>query len=134
MSKKFLTILIIIGLVVIGGVSISYFYQKIAIISTNIQCQTKEMIFYYADTCSWCQKVKDEGTIVKIKDLGVRVKEVNVAIGPVRHKFQGVPTFIINDKVYSGYKTFEDFKELLGCPGENNGNVQNNAQNSANQN
>ncbi len=125
MSKKYLTILIIIGLVVISGISISYFSQKTATVANSNQCQVKEMVFYYADTCSWCQKVKDEGTIAKVKELGVRIKEVNARVGPVRHKFQGVPAFVINEKVYEGYRTFEELKGLLGCSGENNGKPQN---------
>lgn len=80
------------------------------------QCQFKEMTFYYLDQCSWCQKVKDEGTLDKIEKLGVKVTKINANAGPIRHKFQGVPTFIINDKAYSGYKTFDELKELLGCP------------------
>ncbi len=79
------------------------------------QCQVKEMIFYYRDGCSWCQKVKNEGTIKNIKELGVSVKEINTDIGPIKHQFQGVPTFVIDEKVYSGYKTFEELKELLVC-------------------
>ena len=79
------------------------------------QCEIKEMTFYYLDQCGWCQKVKSEGTIDKIEALGVRVNKINAAIGPIRHKFESVPTFVINDKVYSGYKTFEELEELLGC-------------------
>jgi len=79
------------------------------------QCQVQEMTFYYLDTCGWCQKVKSEGTIDKIEALGVKVNKINAVIGPIRHKFEGVPTFIINDKVYSGYKTFDELSKLLGC-------------------
>src|SRR3989338_9051228 len=79
------------------------------------QCEIKEITFYYLDQCGWCQKVKSEGTIDKIEALGGRVNKINAAIGPIRHKFESVPTFVINDKVYSGYKTFEELEELLGC-------------------
>lgn len=88
------------------------------------QCQAKEMTFYYLETCGWCQKVKSEGTISKIKELGVEVKEINAAIGPIRHQFQGVPTFVINDKVYSGYKTFDELKALLGCLSDNSQDIE----------
>jgi len=115
MSKKYFAILIVIGLTIVGGFSMNYFSKKDQSVLPNTQCQTKEMIFYYLDTCSWCQKVKNEGTISKIEQLGVRVKQINAAVGPVRHQFEGVPTFVINDKVYSGYKTFEELSELLGC-------------------
>jgi len=31
-----------------------------------------------------------------------------------------VPTFVIDEKVYSGYRTFEELRELFGCPKEGN--------------
>ena len=80
------------------------------------QCQVKEITFYYLDSCDWCQKVKSEGTISKIEELGVEVKQVNADTGPVRHQFRGVPTFVIDEKVYTGYRTFEELRGLLGCP------------------
>jgi len=84
-------------------------------LNIETQCEFKEMIFYYLDTCSWCQKVKNEGTIGKIEELGVKVNQVNAKLGPINYEFQGVPTFVINEKVYSGYRTFEELKELLSC-------------------
>lgn len=110
------TILIIVGMIIIiGGFAINYFSQKSPTITSDTQCQVKEMTFYYLDTCVWCQKVKDEGTLDKLEELGVKVNTINAAVGPVRHKFEGVPTFVIDEKVYSGYKTFDELKELLGC-------------------
>jgi len=85
------------------------------------QCEANEMIFYYLDQCGWCQKVKQEGTISKLEKLGVKVQQVNAKnIASVSHQFRSVPTFVINEKVYSGYKTFEELSTLLGCPIENN--------------
>jgi hypothetical protein len=118
MSKKYFIILIIIGLMVVTSFSISYLSKKNQDVSSNSQCPAKEMTFYYLDTCGWCQKVKSEGTIDKLEKLGVKVNKVNAAIGPIRHKFQGVPTFVINKKIYTGYKTFEELRDLLGCPKE----------------
>lgn len=46
---------------------------------------------------------------------GVKIKRINANIGPVRHRFRDVPTFVIDEKVYSGYKTFDELKELLSC-------------------
>jgi len=79
------------------------------------QCKTDNMIFYYSDQCGWCQKVKEDGTIDKIKKLGVAVKEVNVRTGKIEHELKAVPTFVIDEKIYSGYKTFEELQELLDC-------------------
>lgn len=79
------------------------------------KCEFNEMIFYFRSGCGWCQKVKDDGTISKIEELGVKVTQIDVKIGPVEHEFSGVPTFVINEKVYVGYRTFEELNELLGC-------------------
>lgn len=113
--KKYWPILaVVVIILIIGGFFLLKKPEEKSI--SQSQCQAKEMIFYYLDTCGWCQKVKSEGTIDKIKQLGVEVKEINAAIGPIRHKFEGVPTFVINDRIYSGYKTFDELKAVLGCP------------------
>ncbi|TFB08192.1 DUF2318 domain-containing protein [Candidatus Atribacteria bacterium MT.SAG.1] len=126
MSKKYLLLLVVVILLVIGiGRFLGYFSSKnlsndkIENI-TESQCEAEEMIFYYLEQCSWCQKVKEEGTVSKIEELGVKVKQIDVEVGPVEYQFSGVPTFVIGGKVYSGYRTFEELKELLGCTeGEN---------------
>lgn len=83
------------------------------------QCRTGEMIFYYLPQCHWCQKVKGEGTIEKLEQLGVKVASIDASNrSQVKHQFQGVPTFVINGEVLTGYRTFDELKELLGCPKE----------------
>ena len=114
MSKKY-TILTIIGLIIITGFLVSLFSRKSPSTTSNTQCQIKEMTFYFADWCPWCQKVKNEGTIKKLRELGIKINEINVDVGPVKHQFQGIPAFVIDEKVYSGYKTFDELKKLLGC-------------------
>jgi len=110
-------IILIIGILVIGTITvISFTSNKNPKISDQTQCKFNELTFYYLDSCGWCQKVKSEGTIGKIEALGVKVNEINAAVGSIQHKFETVPTFVINEKVYSGYKTFEELKELLVCP------------------
>ena len=89
-------------------------------LTASLQSSVKEITFYYLPTCSWCQKVEKEGTLEKIEQLGIRVKKIDVSIGPIRDKLDGVPTFVIDGKVYTGYKTFEEIKELLGYSKENN--------------
>lgn len=81
----------------------------------GLECESNEIIFYHREGCSFCQKVKDEGTIEKIEKLGVKVNQIDVTIGPIQHQFPGVPTFVIGEKVYVGYKNFEQIKDLLGC-------------------
>lgn len=79
------------------------------------QCEINEMIFYYTDWCPWCKKVKDEGTIVKLKQLGVDITEINTDKGKVEHQIRGIPAFVIEANIYEGYKSFEELKELLNC-------------------
>ena len=119
MKKIFLIILI--GILLIGGVFLltnKYSKPEASQSTASLRSSVKEITFYYLPTCSWCQKVKKEGTLEKIEQLGIKVTKINAAIGPIRHEFQGVPTFVINKKVYSGYKTFEELKELFVCPVE----------------
>jgi len=115
MQKKFFIILIGILVLIGGGFLLVDKYSK-----PDTSQQSKEIFFYYLPTCSWCQKVEKDGTLEKIGQLGIRVTKINAAIGPIRHKFEAVPAFVIDGKVYSGYKTFEEIKELLGYPKENN--------------
>jgi len=84
-------------------------------LNIETQCEFNEIIFYYREGCGWCQKVKDDGIIEGIEELGVKVNQVDTTIGPIQHQFSGVPTFVIDEKVYIGYKTFEQIKDLLGC-------------------
>ncbi len=83
--------------------------------SGELECEFNEVIFYYREGCGFCQKVKDDGTIKKIEELGVKVNQVDITTGSIEHQFPGVPTFVINKNVYVGYKTFEQIKDLLGC-------------------
>lgn len=116
-------IIIIFLLVIIGGGAFVFFGSSSEDNSNNgnsdnnteTRCEFNEMIFYYRNGCSWCQKVKDDGSIEKIEELGVKVTQVETGVGPIQHQFSGVPTFVVNETVYSGYKTFEQLKELLGC-------------------
>lgn len=117
MLKKYLLPIIIIALLIVGaGLLYNYSANKEPENIVESQCEASEMIFYYLDNCSWCQRVKSEGTISKIEELGVRVKQINAKTGIGRHQFQTVPTFVIDEKVYSGYRTFAELRELLGCP------------------
>lgn len=79
------------------------------------ECEFDQLVYYYLDQCQWCRKVKNEETLSKVEQLGVKVKKVNANVGPVRHQFEGVPTFVVNEEVTSGYQTFEQLKEKLGC-------------------
>lgn len=108
--------LIIIGLFIAVGIGGYFLVKPQPKLQSNTQCQVKQITYYYLDTCEVCKEVKKENVIEKLEKLGIKVQKINAAIGPIRHQFKTVPTFVINDKVYSGYKTFEELNQLLGCP------------------
>lgn len=84
-------------------------------VSSAVQCEFKEMTFYYLDSCGYCQKVKSDGSLEKLEELGVNITRVDAREGPINHEFQGVPTFVVNDRVYSGYRNLEGMEDLLHC-------------------
>jgi len=115
MGIKILLGILVVIIIGIGGWWIWNYIQPPKSASPT-RCENSEMIFYYLDTCPVCQRVKTEGTISKIEELGIKkVEKIDVNTGPINHQFEVVPTFVINGKVYTGYKTFEELKELLGC-------------------
>ena len=118
MKKKYIIITIFL-IAAAGSIYLAYSGAR-KTPAAETQCSVKQITFYYLDGCEWCNRVKSEGTIQKIEALGIQVKKINAAIGPIRDKFEGVPTFVINGKVYTGYKTFNEIRELLSCPLETN--------------
>ena len=118
LKKHFIICTVIMALVIVGAVYFLSIKQGGEEQVAPAVCQVKEITFYYLESCEWCNKVKGEGAIDKIEQLGVKVNKVNAAVGPIRHKFQSAPTFIIKGRVYEGYRTFDEIKELLGCPVE----------------
>lgn len=111
--------LFILGLALLGIVLLAVFYfsrkPETEEFALEGQCEINEMIFYHTDWCPWCKKVKDEGTIAKLKQLGVDITEINTDRGKAEHQIRGIPAFVIGASIYEGYKTFEELKELLNC-------------------
>jgi len=122
LKKNWLFILIFIVIAITGIMIFRQSWGNDSITVPEGQCQIEEMTFYYLDTCSWCQKIKDEKTIEKFEALGVKVAQINIATNKaaVKHQISGVPAFAINDQVYSGYRSFDDLWDLLSCKEENN--------------
>ncbi|MDI6860120.1 MAG: thioredoxin family protein [Methanocellales archaeon] len=108
-KKHIMAFALAVGIVAILGAG--YFVAKYK----PSPCEITEMTYYYAEWCGACQRVTSEGTISKIEELGVDVTKINVDVGPIEHDFRYIPTFVIDGKIYSGYMTFEQLKELLKC-------------------
>ncbi len=121
LKKNWLFILIFIVIVIAGTMIFRQSWGNNSIVMPEGECEVKEITFYYLDTCSWCKKIKNEKTIEKLEALGVKVEQVNIATNraSVKHQISGVPTFIINDQAYSGYRSFDELWDMLNCE-ENN--------------
>ncbi|MBZ9572016.1 hypothetical protein KJA15_01595 [Patescibacteria group bacterium] len=107
----------ILSTLVLGGIIllVKYYLPAKSEIELKGQCEINEMIFYYSNRCGWCNKVKTEKTIPKLRQLGVDITEIDVDVEPIKHQFGGVPTLVIVGEIYSGYRTFEQLKEMLNC-------------------
>jgi thiol-disulfide isomerase/thioredoxin len=115
MERKHLAILILLfAVVVVVGKYLTGYFTLVPKAELG-KCEIDKMTYYYAEWCGWCKRIANERTIQKLEDLGVNVTKINVVEGPIKHEFTGVPTFVIDEKIYSGYRTFEQLKELLGC-------------------
>lgn len=97
------------------GLVAGYFVAK----DNPVPCEITEMTYYYSEYYgrSDCQRVKEDGTISKLKDLGISVVEIEVRTEAdiVKYNLPKVPTFEIDGELYSGYMTFEQLKALLKC-------------------
>jgi hypothetical protein len=103
-------VIVILPILVLGGLGIYWFgfSPTEPKVRPELQCEIGKMTYYYRPECSWCQHIDREDTIDKIEELGVDVRKVNSRTG-------SVPRFLINNETYTGYRTFEELKELLGC-------------------
>jgi len=111
MNKKYLIIGGIILILALGG----YFLAK----NINKAKNPCYFAFYYLEGCTHCQQVKDEKSLDKLKELGIDVQEIDVNKDPVKDKIQQsdgniyTPTFVIGDKMYIGYKSYDELLSLL---------------------
>ena len=107
--KKPILILIAIAVIATG----IYFYNK----SNTIPVNT--LTFYYLKECSHCKQMEDEVTLEKIEKLGIKVKKIDVNIGPIRDNIRQqdgniyTPTFVIDGKIYVGYRNYEELVKLI---------------------
>jgi hypothetical protein len=114
-GAKFLFGILLVVIVGVGGWWI-WDRSQPQLGDTKTECQKSELVFYYRETCPVCHQVKNEGTLKKIEDLGLkRFDKIEITVGPVEHEFGIVPTFVINGDIYEGYLSFEDIKKFLDC-------------------
>ncbi len=56
--------------------------------ATKSQCEFSQVIYYYLDQCQWCQKIKNEGTLSKLEQLGLRLKKLTSPLAPFAISFK----------------------------------------------
>jgi len=108
----------LIGIAVIAAIVIGTFLLSPGSINTNNQnnssCSYGQLNYYFRSDCSHCIRVSGDGSLEKLQELGVKVGKFEV----VQWGWYGIrstPTFEFGGQRISGYRTFDQLKELLGC-------------------
>ena len=81
---------------------------------TNSSCKFSEMNYYFRTTCSHRIRVSRDGSLEKLGELGVNINRFEVVRWGM-YGIQATPTFEFGGQRISGYRTFDQLKELLGC-------------------
>lgn len=84
------------------------------VIQTNSSCELQEMNYYFRKDCSHCIRVSRDGSLEKLEELGVKVNKFEVVQWGM-YGIRATPTFEFGGQRISGYRTFDQLKELLGC-------------------
>jgi len=78
-------------------------------------CVITEIIFYHSEHCGFCKQVWNDGSVEVLTELGVNVDVRDVNKDSIDHSFEGVPTFVVEGEVLTGYRNTDQLKELLEC-------------------
>lgn len=114
MKKYVFVFLIAVFTIIIGAVIFSY-VSKTSTEKSKSQAlpQSKDILYFYSDTCHWCQKQKP--IVEELEKEGVKFKYMN--IGENRdlinqYNVESTPTFILGDKRLEGYKSKDVLKKF----------------------
>lgn len=109
-----LVILAIVAAVVIFGTTGSKKAEQSAPAPAYFN-QNAKVMFFYQDSCSWCQK--EESILEDLAKDGYRVKPMDVKARPDlwnQYNITGTPTFIAPDGTHlNGYTEKAQLKEFL---------------------
>jgi len=72
------------------------------------------MNYYFRKDCSHCIRVAGDGSLEKLGEHGVKINKFEVVRWGM-YGIQATPTFEFGGQRISGYRTFDQLKELLGC-------------------
>jgi len=112
--KKNTLILIILITIVIASISLIYYIKANGDYDNpTMKCIASKSKIIVSPTCGWCEKQK--------QDLGETIdyfKFIDISKNPEilqQYNIKGTPSWIVNEQVYSGYKTVNQLKEITGC-------------------
>jgi len=117
--KKYLVILTIIFLAVIGAIFIAF--NSTTNNQNNDASQqsgqheniSNEIMYFYAENCHWCQKQKP--IVEELEKEGIKFKKMDVGENRTllnQYNIEGTPTFILKDKRLTGFQSKEKIKNL----------------------
>ena len=113
MEKNKIILLILIA-IVIASISLIYYIRANGNHNEEVMiCIAKKSKIIVSPTCSWCAKQKQD-----LGEYADYFEFVDISKNPEilsQYKIMGTPSWIINEKVYSGYQTINELKELTGC-------------------
>ena len=119
--NRILIVSIIIGVLVIAyfvGQGITGLIARPEKVTYDLKCDYDELRYFYRDSCSHCRRIISDGTLEKMEKLGVNVKKFEVEEWGM-YGIYATPTFkfgkLMDEKAITGYFTFEQLEEKLGC-------------------
>ncbi len=113
MNKIYLIGIVVIAAIVIGFVSLSWDMDNINP-PNNSSCNYGQLNYYFRSDCSHCIRISRDGSLEKLEELGVKVNKFEVVEWGM-YSIWATPTFEFGGQRISGYRTFDQLKELLGC-------------------
>lgn len=117
MGKKEILTSALLVIIVIGTIIlINYIRATDSVVQNDeetIKCIAKNSTLVVSKTCGHCANQKQ--ILGKYIDLFTLYEASESPEILQKYSITGVPTWIINEKAYTGVKTIEELKELTGC-------------------
>jgi len=112
-DTKIYICLVIIVLLIISGIYLYKNLNKQITSETFAKCVGQKSILYVQQGCSHCidQENLFGDTYKYLTTIDCHFDSQKC----IEAKITGTPTWIINNKSYTGFKTIEELKELTGC-------------------
>lgn len=118
--KKYLLAFFVVLVIIFGAILLAFFStpeektsNKNQNNNSEIPADSSEILYFYSETCHWCQKQKP--IVEELEKEGVKFKWVNLdedRESGTQYQITGTPTFIIGDKRLEGFREKEVLKNF----------------------